>query len=670
MSSSWRRWLWLVPATAAIISLLALAFNALTGWEPRDLEWLLAPNSLWTLPFALGLVVGSLGAFWWARPETRASAPVVTGAVIAGAAVLLGIASYVPCTGEEARLVAPLTWSLALFAGEVHATAFSEGATCAGSYPLALQLARTLALAVTFAGAAAAGLTLGRAGVHRFQARRSGDADVVVGVSQLTAPVIWRLAEQAQVARRRRVIAVAEDPPSPVVGELRDAGVIVVSINPLAPKQLHPLLTRRGKVAVRRLYVLSDSGDHNRRVAATARSLLEVGGSEGRWDPAILVRLDDPREADSWRVGHALDSERVLMDAVSAVEVTAGLLVDLLVASDVRSLNLVGDGPMSLGILGDLAARRGWSGALVEARSGADDPLPLPRRAWSGVSVNVYTDDADSEMEWELLRCRSATSAPVPPVDVRFEIGHRRRVDDLIPSLDCSDVATVFVGAADPGLSNVASRLARMRPGSIVLVPDDAVVGIAAAAAHGRLFRYGLSLMPDDAKLPQGGWERMARLQHEVYRYRFVSRGQHPRPTQLPWDDLTDEVRDSNTDQIRSVLRWVRDLGYDWVADAAGEVTSELPAEALRRVAERMHESWAAAKRADGFVFGAENDTSARPPTSNYLLPWRELPAPKQRDNVLQVVAALSRARVFGLTPRRAAAPVPSLAPQPTGTQL
>ena len=483
------------------------------------------------------------------------------------------------------------------------------------------------------------------------RARRSGDVDVVVGVNALSEPVIQTLAIRAQDSRTRRVIALSHDDEY-AVPELRTAGVIIADLDPLRDDELLAVLTRRGEQAARRVYVLTDSGDYNRQVAETARQILEEQASPGNTTPTVLVRLDDPREADSWRVGHALGAHGVVMDAVSAIEVTAGQLVDLLTNEGVRRVNLVGDGPVSFAVLNELAARHAWHEALADSSSPVDDPLPLPESLLTGLAVRVFTSDLDAEVEWQLLRKRAEKTHSLPDLVVTFE-STEPRIDDLVPPTWFADVATVFVGAPEPSVLNAASRLARLRPRSIVLAPDDHVIGVALTASHGRLYRYGLSLNPHDNALPPGGWDRMGRLQHEVYRQRTLARGQTPRPTQRPWNELDETVRWSNAEQIRSVMRSVRELGYTWVADATDDDPVALSSTNLMQVAERMHEEWLEAKRAAGFIYGTPSNPTARPPTSSYLVPWEDLNDKKKRENLDQVAEAISRALVFGLTLRQ-----------------
>jgi hypothetical protein len=95
-------------------------------------------------------------------------------------------------------------------------------------------------------------------------------------------------------------------------------------------------------------------------------------------------------------------------------------------------------------------------------------------------------------------------------------------------------------------------------------------------------------------------------------------------PSMLPWEDLPEDLRESNRQQVACAERTLRVAGYG-VHKAQGElVLAEFSPEEVEIMAEMEHGRWNAERLAAGWRFGPDRDPGNK--ISPYLVRWQDLP--------------------------------------------
>lgn len=142
--------------------------------------------------------------------------------------------------------------------------------------------------------------------------------------------------------------------------------------------------------------------------------------------------------------------------------------------------------------------------------------------------------------------------------------------------------------------------------------------------------------------------ERLAEAVHDNYRREQMADGARPEsaPALLPWDDLNEDLRESNRAQARDIAAKLASIGAAVVpaevADAAGPPFAFTDAE-IENLARIEHERWAAQRVAAGWTFGSVRDDEAKQTPS--LTTWDKLPRAerdKDRDAVRNIPAVLA----------------------------
>jgi len=593
------------------------------------------------------------------RGEPRGSLLVLVG-VLAVTTVALGLATYLPCVGGQAPFIAPISWALGLFVG-IGGVAEPAG-LCEGEVPLALQLARVLGLATTFVGAVAAGLVIGRQQLDRLRVRVSRDVDVVVGLDVIALPLVQSLLRQAADQarsiggrRRRRVVVVEPNPAHPMIDEARRAGATIIHADPTSARSMAAVVTRADHQRLRRLFAVSASSGTNRRVVSAVQDALLTARSrrDGRL-PRLVARLDDPREAEDWRLRKIESTGSWVVDAISAYETTAVLLAEAIMAAGCQRLVLVGDTTLSHALLHEVARRRGERAALAVARPTLAPPTADqvdPATTWS-IDLVVVAGTSPDEIREEWLhvapRYRGARGDSSPAYE--FVAGDLARAHEIVEHDPLPCTVVVVTEARDEVVRNGAGRLARLHPEVVVHVRSDAqAAGLAPEPSHDRLHIFGLTLLPS-ASPPEDSWTRLARLHHEVYIRREHGADEPPAATHLPWIQLDDSVREDNLRQIRAQIEQIARLGYVWRSDQEPRLDGVAESDLIQLCA-LEHERWLDVRRSEGWQYGAKRDDATK--RSPYLVPWHELSTTHRRRTVEGVQGVVERMATLGLTPRR-----------------
>ncbi len=311
--------------------------------------------------FAAALIAFAIYA--WPRWSHQARIWTTAALVLAGVTVSLTLATYIPCAPEGNPVVPTLGWTLGIFEGDIEIA--GPGARCALAFSPGFELARGLGIILVVW---ALSLVVRRLVWRRFEYWRtiaSSDLDIVVGLDEVTLPLIKALAAErdarsltsrafdrrpgrtvpvgdlpgeravappADVSRReyllwrwtglrrgdfwRRTrrptkVAVIDHTGGDAFGqELRELGVRVLAVDPTSQPRLRELLInkrplRPRQVALRRLFAVTADQQVNVRVYEQARAVLaERGVGKHVHDvvPRVVVRLEDEREARHWRL--------------------------------------------------------------------------------------------------------------------------------------------------------------------------------------------------------------------------------------------------------------------------------------------------------------------------------------------------------------------------------
>jgi hypothetical protein len=121
--------------------------------------------------------------------------------------------------------------------------------------------------------------------------------------------------------------------------------------------------------------------------------------------------------------------------------------------------------------------------------------------------------------------------------------------------------------------------------------------------------------------------EKLAKAIHAEYLMDQIRRGETPEgnPAMVPWDDLPEDLKESNRRQADHDRVKLRTIGC--VADppaADGREPAGFLDEEVERMAVMEHDRWVAERRFEGWTY-AEGDKSIELKTTPYLVPWGEL---------------------------------------------
>jgi hypothetical protein len=639
-----KRHLWIPFLVVALVVTVTLAGTALLFAGRQDELW------AWLRPQAAFVVFilwsATLAAF--AIPRRGEGRPILllTLTGLTSLAVVGGLATFTPCSGDGDPILTPIWSTLLLFTGDP-SERFSEAASCRGAVPLSLQVARTAAIGAAFATVVAASLALWRRPFARLRIRFMKFSAVVLGMDESMLPVVERL-----VAERRKgdsavaVIVPAGFSPD-LLARLDSLAAVVVVSDPAGQSILRSLLTRAGRVAVQSVYVLDP--DRHAATAAVDAVTEVVKAVPGVVETPVyvVVRIDDVHHAGRVRLKYVDPGSRLVVDAISPIEITAaellGRVMRLGIEMDSRptTLVLLGDTPLTTAVLAEVGRRFKEQERLAEAERGSQnwgrasiaqrgqDSQDLIIIPFAIDKVVVFDPAADDIVEycmlgddWSWLKLDAQRR---DPSEVRAW---------LKPQDDTKDFAVVFASSS-PQSWHQAARLAALTDSQVWVNSgkegtDEQV---------GNLSEFSESLLFAGA-LPESIWSRMARLSHEVYR-----RAKFPVPSEtfpeglpakrLPWWYRDDDrrvplrTREDNIAQIRGVMVAIQDQQYEWVT---AESADGNPPAGLNgcwyEIARAEHRRWVAARQSQGWRYGAvENEADKEHPD---LVPFAELPSGSQ----------------------------------------
>jgi len=145
-----------------------------------------------------------------------------------------------------------------------------------------------------------------------------------------------------------------------------------------------------------------------------------------------------------------------------------------------------------------------------------------------------------------------------------------------------------------------------------------------------------------------GGNEDLARSIHEDYCKRAVEKGADAAPNMKPWELLTEDVRDSNRAQARSISEKLNMIGcaYD-AGDAPYPSVQEFDGETILLLAQTEHLRWMNERFAVGWAYGEKRDDAKK--IHPMLVQWDYLPEDEKQKNAETAQNIIPLLRNIGL---------------------
>ena len=634
---------------------------ALASWPrlrdsmPEPLAWFGEPNSAATIAAVVGVLILLGAALWRSGANRRAGAPV---AIVAGLALIsaaLGLASYWRCRDDShPTFFTPVIWTADLVKGGDADQSLAAG-SCPAQTPVALDVAQLCALAAVFLSVVGVAMALFQSRVDRLRVHFARKVTAIVDMDDDAQSMVSAVARSTN--RRSTLAVITAHPDRPCVQEARAQGARVLTVDFTRPETLKSLSLWR---KLDRLYLLSpDPSSNLLRLRTITQSVKEV---DKRQRVPLIVRIDDPWQAEAWRAEHFGGSDtRWAADAVGKYEVTARQLLDrILVTGSVRRILVCGASRLTLALCSDLAQRQ-----LERSYYSAPGDPPLPQLVLVAENADEY------EQDHEHSRRKLGVSADGLRVEAVPEAPTVSLLSSLLTSGKAAGETAVVIVDAD-GTTGAAvdtttgTRLAARFPTTPIYAWDpDAEVTADRLSIIGRLRTYRLSM-----DMPQGqaqdDWERAARLIHD----RYAAEVGHKSAASLPWAELDEFYRESNRRQVRNALWMVEKIGRHtwniWDGDQQSVPITNMrgrePLEQLRlmgferdaalAMARSEHEDWCRYYRAAGWRYGTPRDDARK--IHDKLVDWEiiESDGARRRTALSSLSTTLVRLRELGYRSR------------------
>lgn len=623
-----RRW-WLRSAAAvagacyvaAVLYVCALAVNPQLSEGVAHRLWGFGlPGSPWSIAVVLAIPMIYAG-LRRLDGSTTFSAPLIVITVMAASVLVLGMSGYWRCHGDQAPFFAPLAWTLALFLGNVET--FDAG-PCA-PMPVALEIARLLALTTTLTAALAAGLQLFRSQVDRFAIWRARSLTVIVGVDHQTLSMVRAILQTLNPAGT--AVILTDDAGSDAARRARELGAKLRKADVTDPAQLSS-----GTMWNRldRLYLMSaDPVENLRRFNA----IDSVARGRVRARIPLTVRIDDPWQAEVWRRSFLVSADRGwVADAVGRYEVTAAKVARHMTTHDLADTEARPDRPTVI-----LCGLYPLTYALASELAQIEREQHLHHKAHVVTPSNVviFARGADGFVVDHTARQRRVS--PAGSMLAVTAVGEEPTVDAMARYLQGVDSANHIVVLGDPDLETQGTRLASRFPHLRVYSASRTATSLIDMSIVGALYTFPID-MELDAGAPQDVWERAAELIHEHY----SADKPRDKPTTRYWKELDPFIRQSNRRQLLNALWMVEAIGnHTWNSLEHPAPAVALPddfadldpmtqlqilgfdEETADRMIEAEHEDWRKYYSDAGWKFAENRDDARR--RHDRLLPWNEL---------------------------------------------
>jgi hypothetical protein len=560
-----------VPTASVVrLALTALAFGvviylAALAWRPhlRDslpllLRWFGGPGSIWTIALTVLLLAAVCVLTYRAHgAHRRGTVPigVIVGLTVVGA--VLGYSSWASCQDpNHPSFFTALMWTASVVKGGIDDRQINNQ-LCPAVTPVALEVARITGLSAVFLGLASIAIAMLQNQADRFKIRTARSITAVVDVDDDARPMVSAIT--ATLARGSRLAVIVSSASLPALTDLRMPRVSLVGVDLDRPETLRNLRLWR---KLDKLYLLSADPSANLIRLSTINGQLPKVLRRERLP--LIVRIDDPWQAESWRAQQMGGSDtRWVADAVGKYEVTATRLIDrILAGGQVRKIIVCGSSPLTLAVCANVARREFERGYYTEP-----DAAPLPTVTLVAEAAEEYRLDHDFHQQ----------ELGLP--------GSGGWLDAVVAAPSVSALIPLIAGAEDSGVPSVAvivvenlgsatvdatlgTRLAARFPWLPILAWDPnarELRDVPAIVGQLQTFRLALDTPSGQA---QDGWERAARLIHQHYVAHLDPPSANDAPVSeaiKPWAELNEFYRESNRRQLRNALWMVEKVaGHTW----------------------------------------------------------------------------------------------------------
>jgi hypothetical protein len=509
--------------------------------------------------------------------------------------------------------------------------------------PWQLEIARLLAPGVAAAAVVAALAVAFREQIADWRLRREHDHVVVCGLGSTGARLAGELLDHGH-----RVVGIEIDESTPAVAALRrrGAGAIVGDARDL------DVLGRARLERASHVICLTGNDDSNAEVALQAGIL-----TADRHGPALacLAHIRDPDLCQLMRSEELAATQHggARLDFFNIEDQGARVIL-----SDYPPFPLDPDDALEPHILVVGLNRLGLSLVAELAHQWRNHPRAYGRR----LAITVI--DPDAPEQTDRLRRRYPQldhAAEIQVITAAFDPLDPEGVAGVAWTMAyvCIDADSVALQAA------LTVRHQLEQPDALVVVEIVQADGMARLidrpehADHIRAFNLlGRTLKPE--LLLGGTHEVLARAIHQTYldEQRASGATAATNPSMVPWEQLSDSLKESNRDQAAHIGTKLAAIGCgiapltDWDADKITFTNAE-----VELLAEMEHDRWVNQRRADGWTPGPKDIAAKKTP---YLVPWNELSDEVKewdRQAVRGIPAFLARAGYEVVAPTSVARP-------------
>jgi hypothetical protein len=517
---------------------------------PQSLRWFGRPGSSATIAVVLIVVVAAAVSVVRSDRGRRPGAPL---AVVAGLGLMslsLALASFWFCSDnvDDPWLFRPLMWTASVVKGGVEDHSLN-GAVCPSPTPVALDIARLCALAAIFLSVVGVAAALFQSRLDRLRVYFARSVTAIVDMDDDAQSMVSAVARTLD--KRSTLVVISASPYRPCIQAARRRGARLITVDFDRPTTLKSLSLWR---KLRRLYLLSaDPSSNLVRLRLITERMDEVAK---RQRLPLIVRIDDPWQADAWRAQHFGGSEtRWAADAVGKYEVTAQELLNRIAEiSAVERVFICGTSRLTLALCSDMAQRQ----LERDYYSAPDDP-ELPEMILVSQNSEEYLQDHEHSrrhlgLAATALRLTAVSKEPTVAV-----------LTSLISAGDAERTVVVLVDAdgttGPPVDSTTGVRLATRFPATSIYAWDPEAEGTQdRVPIIGRLRTYRLSMDLPGGQA-QDAWERAAQLIHD----RYAAEAENGSAATVPWSELGEFYRESNRRQVRNALWMVEKIGgHTW----------------------------------------------------------------------------------------------------------
>lgn len=130
--------------------------------------------------------------------------------------------------------------------------------------------------------------------------------------------------------------------------------------------------------------------------------------------------------------------------------------------------------------------------------------------------------------------------------------------------------------------------------------------------------------------IPQDSIEILASKIHENWLKGELERGSN-KSSMKPWDELNEEFKNSNRQQVMDMIRKLQAFGYNLTTDDKSEIVVAFTDEEVEMMAMMEHDRWLKEKISNGWIYGETRNDALK--VHNDLVPYEELDEPtKDKD--------------------------------------